>query len=361
MVMGALRKLHAWAGLMLCLLLLPLAISGAALVFKPEWLRATVPGAAQQVSVGPEAAARAMTAAEAGFGKLRSVVFASPEIGLHQVYLKEGGGYLAPDGQVVQRFGKNERVVDWLFDLHHHLLAGETGQTVAGVAGLAALVMVLTGLVLFVPALRSFAFRVAPDRRPGRAGWLAAHRDLGLLAAPVLLVVIVTGAPVALSKQTADLLGFQKAKPPAAGAAAPDWPAALAAAQARFPDAVLRSAAPPAKPRATIAIRLRQPAEWHVNGRTVVHVDPATSGVVAVEDALAHPLRQRIYNAFWPIHASKVGGLVWKILSFLSGLALALLSVYGAESYRRKLFRPVHTSARPSLTGAAAAASPPAE
>jgi uncharacterized iron-regulated membrane protein len=357
-MMAALRKLHAWAGLVLCLLLVPLALSGAALVFKPEWIRATTPGAAGSVTVDPAAAAQAMAAAGDHFGKVRSVVFAGPEVGLHQVYLKEGGGYVSQDGALVQRWGKNERAVDWLFDLHHHLLAGETGQFVAGVAGIAALLMVITGLILILPAVRSFAWRIAPTGRPGRAGWLSAHRDLSLIAAPALLVLIATGTPVALGKQTSDLLRFEKAKPPAVSAAAPDWPAVFAAAQARFPDAVLRSATPPAQPGKTVMVRLRQPAEWHANGRTVVHLDPADGRIVAVEDALAHPLRQRIYNAFWPLHASKVGGLVWKVVSFLAGLALAALSIYGAEAYRRKLFRPAATAKRRRGVGGPAAATP---
>jgi len=353
--MALLRKLHAWAGLVLCLLLVPLALSGAALVFKPEWIRATAPGAAAAVTVEPAAAAQAMSAAQTHFGKVRSVVFASPEVGLHQVYLKEGGGYVSPTGELVQRWGKNERAVDWLFDLHHHLLAGETGQLVAGAAGIAALVMVLTGLVLVLPALRSFAWRIAPADRPGRAGWLSAHRDLGLIATPVLLVLLVTGAPVALGKQTAELLRFEKAKPPAVSVGAPDWPAVFAAAQAQFPNAVLRSATPPSAPGKAVMVRLRQSAEWHVNGRTVVHLDPA-GRVVAVEDALAHPLRQRIYNAFWPLHASKVGGFVWKLLSFLGGLALAAMSIYGAEAYRRRLFRPAAAPRRQGAVGRPAAA-----
>lgn len=338
-MMAVLRKLHAWAGLGLCLILATLALSGSALVFKPQWLRLTVPGADQIVTVTPQMAAEAMVHAESQFPNLRSVTFAGPEIGLHQVNLKGGGGYLRPDGVAVQSWAKNERFVDWVFDLHHHLLNGDTGQMVAGFAGLGALVLSITGLILWWPARRSFSWRVTPAAGPGRAPWLSAHRNVGVIAAPVLLVILMTGAPVALGEQTGKLFGFERSAPVEAKAAPVDWPAALAAAQARFPDASLRSASLPQNGRA-VTVRLRQPQEWHVNGRTMVHLDPATSQVLSVEDAFQQSGVEQVFNGLWPVHASRVGGIAWKLATLLGGLSLLALSLYGAESYRRKLFPP---------------------
>lgn len=337
-MLAVLRKLHAWAGLALCLLLIPLALSGAALVFKPQWLRATVPQADQAVQVTPAEAARTMAAAQAAFPDMTSVIFAGPAVGVHEVLRKDGGGYLAAgSGDVVQRWPKNGRVVDWLFDLHHHLLSGETGTRVAGAVGLLAATMILTGLVVWVPAWRSFAWRVKPGKK-GRAGWLAAHRDLGLISAPVALVIVITGSAVALDDVAATVMGFQRAKPPTtAGVGEVDWLKAFTAAQARFPGSEIRIAALP-RPGKPAAIRVRQPAEWHANGRTTLWIDPATSTVMAVDDALGQTRSAQVYNGFWPVHASKVGGLAWKVVTFLAGLALAALSLYGAESYRRKLF-----------------------
>jgi uncharacterized iron-regulated membrane protein len=340
MVLAILRKVHAWAGLALCLLLIPMALSGAALVFKPQWLRATVPHAADRVEVSPQTAAQAVASARAAFPDTRSVTFAGPELGLHQVYRTDGAGaYLRPaDGAVVETWGRNTRVVDWLFDLHHHLLAGDTGVKVAGTAGVLAAQLIVTGLIVWAPAWRNFRGRIAPAG-PGRAGWIAAHRDLGLLTAPIALVIVLTGSAVALNQLTPKVMGFERPKTPSAvGAGEVDWSRALAGAQARFPQADIRMAILPATPGKPASIRLRQPAEWHANGRTVVWIDPATSRIVGVEDALAQAGPARLYNAFWPIHASKVGGLAWKVLTFLTGLSLAALSLYGAESYRRKLF-----------------------
>ena len=43
--MSLLRKAHAWCGLILCILLTPIVLSGSVLVFKPQWIRATAPEA----------------------------------------------------------------------------------------------------------------------------------------------------------------------------------------------------------------------------------------------------------------------------------------------------------------------------
>jgi uncharacterized iron-regulated membrane protein len=151
-------------------------------------------------------------------------------------------------------------------------------------------------------------------------------------------------------------MGLERMAPPAASAGEVDWTRALAAAQARFPHAELRMASLPAAPGKPAVVRLRQPQEWHANGRTIVYIDPGSSSVLAVDDALAKPPQARLYNAFWPIHASKVGGLAWKVLTFVSGVALAALAAYGAESYRRKLFarppkpRPLRTPTDPPVS-----------
>lgn len=337
-VLSLLRKLHAWAGLLLCLLLVPIALSGASLVFKPQWLRASVPGAEAVAPIGVADAARAMTDARVAFPEARSVTFAGPEIGLHQVSTPRGGGYLALDGsQPVRTWGRNERVVDWLFDLHHHLLIGETGELITGWLGVLATSMVLTGVIIWFPAWRNFTLRVVPARA-SLGSWLAAHRNLGVLAAPVILVIAVTGAAMALDDASYRILGFERLTPPVAGTGEINWSQVLAQAQSRFPDAELRVASWPRRDGQTAVIRLRQPGEWHNNGRTYVHIDPATSAVVAVEDVLTGPPGARVFATFWPLHASKVGGLPWKIATFLGGIALATLAIYGAESYRRKLF-----------------------
>lgn len=344
MVLNVLRKLHAWAGLVLSLVLAALAFSGASLVFKPQ-LRAAFDPIQRAATPPLDAASLAgvMTAAEARFGagQVRSAIFANSEQRLHEITLKDGGGaWLDGAGAVKEAWRENGRVYDVIFDLHHHLFAGETGTLVTGWVGVAALAMVVSGLILWWPARRSFAACVYPQR-PGRAGWLAAHRDLAVMAAPMIALSLLTGAPVALQSVSRAVLDAPVPKPAKAQTfGAVNWDAAMRGAQARFPTAAIRIATAPAKAGAPVAIRLKQTAEWHANGRTIVYAEPATGAVIKVADALAESDGGRFFNGLWPVHAAKVGGWPWKIMILLSGLSLGALSLYGGEAYRRRLFAP---------------------
>lgn len=334
-----LRKLHAWCGLAICLLIFPIALSGAVLTLKAQWTHVRAPATAgSDVPVTPAEAARVMAAADKALGPVQYVLFAGPEIGAHEAVLASGGGaYLDRQGRVVARWDAGQRAGDWLLHLHQKLLLGRKGQLVAAAVGALTFGMALSGLVIVMPSLRSFRLRLVPGGR-GRAGWLAAHRDVGLIVAPVILAATVTGVTLSLAAETAKVFRFQQASPPPAGAGPTDWRKAFEAAQARFPGAALRAALPPGGPGFTATVRLEQPWEWDPNGMTSAYVDPATSRVTAADDPANQGAVQRLYNTFWSIHTSKVGGLAWKIASILGGLGLAALSLYGAESYRRKLF-----------------------
>ncbi|WP_426052037.1 hypothetical protein [Brevundimonas sp. SL161] len=87
---------------------------------------------------------------------------------------------------------------------------------------------------------------------------------------------------------------------------------------------------------ATAQCRLRQPGEWHPNGRTTATIGPATSQVVATSDAHALPTGIRAYNAFYPLHASSVGGWLYDWMTALSGLAMAGLGGVGAWAFLTK-------------------------
>lgn len=319
--MSLLRKAHAWCGLILCILLAPIVLSGSVLVFKPHWIRATVPEARALADPTTTEAAAAMRAAMR-LGDVRRVVFANAELGVHHVTFANGGSaYLSSrEHTLASEWARNGRVTDFLFDLHHHYLSGEVGAKVVGVVGLTTLAMVITGFMVWLPAARSFRARAFPKRR-GRAGWLAAHRYLGVLSGPFVVALVLTGASLALSDWTRIILRLPKSQVPEAGAGAVDWDKAFSAAQARFPSAQLRIASLPVRPTEPVTIRLRHPQEWHANGRTIVYIEPATSEVLATEDPLNSPLRAQVYAAAWPIHASKVGGLGWRLLSFLTGVA----------------------------------------
>lgn len=337
--MRLVRLAHRWTGGLIGLLLFVLGLTGTVLVFKDDWLRAVVPHAAEARVSDPKLIGAALDQAFSAPDRPRSVVLATDRLGVHRLNYedKTRGAYVAQSGQVVTRWDSLwARPELWLFDLHHYLLIGDTGKTLVGIAGLAGLGFVITGVILWWPTRRTFVFAVLP-RTWKRPGIVKHHRDMGVWSAPVLAVVLATGAIVALSPLYDGLakalsprvdLEAVMAQPEHEGgplSADLDWSAMMVAAQARFPDADLRIVSLPTKPGGLIGLRMRRAAEWLPNGRTQVWFDPADGRVVGSRDALALPLGLRVINAQYPLHAAKVGGLAYRLVVAASGAALTLL------------------------------------
>jgi uncharacterized iron-regulated membrane protein len=180
-----------------------------------------------------------------------------------------------------------------LFDLHAHLMAGETGERVGGVIGLLGVVLAVTGLVLWWPARRRLSLANLVPRDLSRRTLLIWHRDVGAVTSPILLVLLLTGS------------GLVFYYPPLGGASVH-----------RF--------------------RLKQPCELHPNGRSYISLD-FTGDIVQETDACALPPGERSAHAIYPLHAGKADSDVYKLAVFLGAVALAILSVSGAVSYLKKL------------------------
>lgn len=345
-MIGILRTIHAWAGAILSLLLIVFGLTGSLLVFENDWIALKHPEARAGFAADPAVLGAAAERLEADHPDLRTVDFGGPQLGAHKLYLAEKDlGVAGPDGATLDRWTGPARVEAFIFDLHHYLLAGETGEIVGGVAALAAVLLVLTGLVVWAPAWRATRLRIWP-RSARRGELVSTHRNLGLITAAPVLIFCLTGAGLVFHDQARALLAPNAPEAPPApevGTGDIDWPAALAAAQARFPDATLRMAGWPAAPGEPASIRLKQPGEWHPNGRTRVLIDPTTSRVVHTLDAQTLTQGERAIHAIYPLHAGSVGGWLYEWVTVLSGLALAALGGVGTWSFlikpRRKARR----------------------
>ena len=342
--MKTLSFLHRWSGGLIGALLALLGLTGAILVWEGEWIGVT--GANDPVVERVERIAAISEQAVAN-GATR-ITFASDEIGLHLV-AKEGGAgeYIRQDGSIAASWASQwERPELWLFDLHHHLFAGETGELVAGIAGIFGLLFVITGSILWWRSRRAFEWRLWPRRmQPGPI--VRHHRDFGILVAPLLLVSFLTGLGMLFPSAAKVALSpfgtlAPAAKPPTVEPA--QRPAQIATmlheAKARFPDTELRRLTVPAKPDGAYSIRMRQPFEWTPNGRTTLYFD--RSGEVArIDDPAGSNQATSINEKFYPVHTGKAGGLLWKLAMTVSGIGLTLLGSLAVWSFwiRRLIHR----------------------
>ncbi|MBO9709757.1 MAG: PepSY domain-containing protein [Caulobacter sp.] len=344
--MKILRLLHRWTGGLIGLLLAVLGLTGALLVHEDAFLRATVPHAADAQRQDTATLAAMATKVFAAEDRPRSIVLATSRMGLNKLaYKGEKAAYADQDGNIVQAWTSNwSRPEVWIFDLHHHLFNGDAGEIVGGIAGLAGLGFVITGLILWWPTRRMFHVRLWP-RMMKRAAIVHHHRDLGVLVAPLLVLSLTTGATMNLkwfsnavrAPFSSAATMEQASKPPKikGGKLAEDldWTKVIGQAKIRFPGAEVRTIGLPAKPGGLVAIRLRQPVEWLPNGRSMAWFDPADGRMVASRDALGLPLGSRIANADFPLHAAKVGGLPYRLVMTVSGLTLGLLGTLAVVTF----------------------------
>lgn len=340
------RQIHSWSGAALAALLFLISVTGTLLVFKDDYLRATMAEARVAADLSPSALTDITTHAQAVFGAddLRALVFATDDLGVHKAYLTHGrSAYLNAAGEVIARWDENGRFEDWLFDLHHRLLLGDLGLYVAGIAGLAGGLLVLTGLYSVWPMRRGWR-RGLKITRSSRSQLRSLHRNLGTISAVPVLLLMLTGSAMVWPSQTRavfDRWGAADPLPAINTAIDPvnpaiDWAAGFSGAATAFPDAIPRMAIWP-RDQGPASLRLKQPSEWHPNGRTrFVFIGAHTQS----EDALTLGAGREAFNAVYPIHAGKTGNGIYKFFTALIGFALSALSLLGLISFAKRFALP---------------------
>ena len=299
--------------------------------------------------VSPAEQAAAAAAADAAFGpEQRSVKLPEPGVPAYHLYLTDGEAFMtAGDHRVIDRWSPLDRPMSLLFDLHAHLMAGDAGERVGGVIALLGALLVATGLVLWWPSRRRFTLRGLLPRAFTRRDLLVSHRDLGALASPLLLVLLLTGGGIVFYGTARTLLnglfgdGVPSDLEPVAGATAGPaitGAALFARAAEVLPDARLVFYYPDTG-TGVHGFRLKRPCELHPNGRSYVYLDVA-GRVLGSVDACAAAPGERATHAIYPLHSGKTPSATYKLLVFLGGALLALISATGAASYLRRLFPP---------------------
>ncbi|MFT3976165.1 MAG: PepSY-associated TM helix domain-containing protein [Sphingomonas bacterium] len=337
---------HRWTGGFLGLVLAVMGLTGAILVHEETWLGLTLLHARDAMVIDQAAIAATTEKLLTANPKAQGIVYADDRFGLHQLRFPGGAGaYADQAGDIVTRWSSQwQRPELWIFDLHHHLFSGDVGETVIGTAGLAAILFVVTGTLLWWRTRRTFRFRLWP-KRMSRPAIVMQHRDLGIVVAPLLLLSAVTGTMMVFKPFAAIVIA--PFSPPARAIAAltppkvksgplavhPDWRAIVMASHARFPDARIRILAIPRKPGQPIMVRMRRANEWLPNGRSTVWFDAASGRLLASVDALAMPRGAQVFNGAYPVHAAKVGGLAYRLLMTCSGLAMTMLGSFATWSF----------------------------
>ncbi|WP_419825674.1 PepSY-associated TM helix domain-containing protein [Sphingomonas sp.] len=255
------------------------------------------------------------------------------------------GAYADQTGTAVANWSEPwQRPELWLLDLRRHLLSGGAGEVVVGCAGLAGLLFVATGTMLWWRTRRTFSPRLLP-RRLSRPAIVRHHRDVRILVAPILALSFLTGAMMALKpveritlSRLRSNVGLEQLRATPGGVfplLSPHlaWDRMLATARDAFPSAIVRVIALPSKPGEPLVIRVRPPGDWLTNGRASLGFDPAGGSSVRIVGPAQSSRAASLATLEHPIHAGEIGRPVWRLLLTLSGLALTMLGSLAVASF----------------------------
>jgi uncharacterized iron-regulated membrane protein len=335
------RAVHGWVGALLTLYLFVISLSGTLLLWKQAYLWLAIPEARADFEPTPETLASIAADVEARFGDedVLQIQFPTEALALTKVVMPEANyAYIASNGTIIDEWVLNERWEEWLYDLHHRFLLGDSGLRLTGSAGLVLLVLVLLGVIAFWPLRRGFGQGLWP-RSTARPFLLEAHRNIGILVALPFLLSLVTGIVLAFPGWVEEQLEPMRRTPAysdamvigldtVSGAGTGDWLPALRRAQASFPSGTIRTATVPNGFNTYRVIGIQQDADWHPLGTSQIYID-APEGYMDVRiDGTELPLAERTFNAAYPLHTGRLN-LPYRLLMTASGLGLVLASIFG--------------------------------
>jgi len=350
----ALRLAHLWLGLILCLPLVLIGLTGTVLTFEhgfeghPMLAVGEAHGAMEIVAAAAKAAPAGQVPSffvpPAEPGAAATVRFSQPGKG------GPGGG--PGRGAMISVDPVSLAVVDTagpggflrrVHMLHANLLIGtREGRSVVGWLGVVMLAMGISGLVIWWPRPGRWraAFSVARNARGVRL-----HRELhgavGIWGLLVFITVSFSGVWLAFPDTMAAMAGANAAATPPKvqrtnDATAIDIDRAIALAQDGLPDAVVKSVALPLRPDQPFRINMARKGDADGAPAIIAFVDPWSARLIESRDprTLAAPLR----FAAWQhtLHTGAGLGPVWHVLVGLTGLLPLLFAVTGVSMWLMK-------------------------
>lgn len=221
-----------------------------------------------------------------------------------------------------------------LLIFHTGFLGGEWLEIIMGYAALIAILILISGIVLWSRGWRRFGSGFRWRRHSLRRLFVDTHRDIGFVTLPVLLFLILTGVAMVFHEWTEGALTTvtgqegRPQRPVFPGNATPALPLAqdldevIEAARRETGGASPSFISLPAKPGGTISVRLRQPGEWHSNGRNTVVFNPTDGKILLAYDVRKTNATQTLLDNIYPLHVGNFGGVPLQSLYFFSGTAV---------------------------------------
>jgi uncharacterized iron-regulated membrane protein len=339
-------KIHAIFGLLVSLLLVLMALTGIFLVFRNDFILLSL-GQLFAPRQDDNFSGLMNILPHIDMGKIKSIILPDDSLPLYKIIYGDNVLYYDLSGGLLDNQPISNRFDEVVFKLHHYLLSGDTGEIIIGTIGLLLLFMIVSGIYLILPLIKNFEFLILP-KSSLRRDIISHHRNLGLVFAPLLLLIAISGSAMIFSDTAKSMLGaitnskptkLPKLKVKPTMINAETISDAIIAANAEFPHGKVRIVAMPKNTDEPLTIRVRQDREWHGNGRTFIVISPENGQVISKIDGLKYDRATAIYNSFYPLHSGRGIVVFYKITLAFTGVALLMLGLFSAFSYGRKLIK----------------------
>ena len=327
-------QVHKWIGLILAVLIIPISLTGAILVWHepiedamhPERHAVAEPGTLAPTAYADSARGalgkdelltRLQIPGKAGEPVVASATRAGP--GRPQRITL----YLDPtDAHLIGKEKSGEGIFQFFHQLHGSLMIQGAGRPIVGWIGVAMLISSLTGIWLWWPVTGSVRRGFRWKRHPNLDNKL--HYMLGFWISLPLFVLSLTGVWISFPQVFAGFDGAQRGPDRAAMARA--RPIAVPAIP--LDRALMNAQGALRGPVKSIEWPTDRSPKWTIAAGTgSITVDANGGTVKAVPDQ--GPPRTTLARLMRQVHDGTDMGLVWQLIIFLGGLIPAVLAVTG--------------------------------
>ncbi len=346
-------ELHLYSGLAIGLLALVVGLSGAALVYAPEFEMGAPAGPGPRLPL-PVLAAKILDNYP-GYA-LRGVRFDAQqnatEFHVHARTATPGKAadlHLAVDpasGAVQREVNRKAGFWHWMRELHHNLLAGKAGRIGNGIGAALLLFLCLSGIVIWWPGPKLWRKRLTIASGTGWKRWnWDLHNALGFWMAGALAFFSFTGVYFAFPHAVQDAVRYLTASPrplqkhdiplpQASRLDAAPLDALLRAARRAVPGARIAQLKLPHGPLEPVEVRLKTPFDLHRDGNNKVFLDPRTAAVLHVQRFSALSAGNRFLAVIEPLHMARfmspgLDSLLLRSFWIAAGLAPGILFLSG--------------------------------
>lgn len=359
-----LLRLHRWVGLAFGALLLVQALTGVALVFRDELEAIVHPEL--NISIGGEQLPLQQLVDEARAARPQAVLQRAERVQGGSVlfrFLEEEHPYLIAldprDGQIVREGGLDSWPGEWLFHLHHTLLAGPVGEWVVGVEGLALLFIVVTGPIVWWPGRKRLTsgFRIVRGMGSDRL-LRSLHRSAGAALAILVGISATTGAVMTFKEQVRPLFsaGAYVPKPSVkvearpAGSERVPLDRLIARARRDYGPTELAEFRFQGADAQLVIVYLRDENSLRENAAKQIYFNAYDGTELGYYVPSALPAGNSFIDWQFPIHTGRAAGVIGRMLILTGGIGLVFFTLSGVwlwlSSRRQRKARELKRSTR---------------